>query len=120
MMGVSRRQLLPWILKMYCWVGMVGAVLLLLEVGMEWFTFGGMSFERWLFGGVAAVLLSMTGLLWAGWRWAIWYNALIGVLLIMLTIWSLVEIRTADWSFVTALLTFPYWIKLFEIRRSWR
>lgn len=118
---VRRRQLMPVLLKVYCLLFIVVSVLLVLVAALDlnWRIYKDYSF---LIGAaiIALVFTSMAASLWFEWKWAIWYNLVLGGIYFLNALAACIFWGTVDLLFWGAMLTFPYWVLLLKIRHPWQ
>jgi hypothetical protein len=123
---VRRRSLLPVLLKVYIWIGMVlGGLLFLIASFLMPIRFLG-GFRRWEVAvglGLeilwAAIIFSMTALLWFERKWAIRYNWVGGVSYVVSLFFVLFSGQVRIPVYIVAVMTIPYWIMLYKIQYKW-
>lgn len=130
---VRRRQLLSTVLKVYLWIGMMGAVMLALwwtfEMGSQMFRLYeiGRLRKGWLFEVVSytvvmlpiCYLFLMTFLVWKEVKWAIKFNILAASLFLVFMVIGLSEDYLNLTNALTIIVIVPYFILLFRIQKKW-
>lgn len=61
----------------------------------------------------------MTALLWFEVKWAIRFNMGVGVLFLFWAVGAFFMLGNPTLIFFGCMLTFPYWVKLYQIRHRW-
>jgi hypothetical protein len=128
---VRRRDIMPVWLKIYAWVWMImGGVTFIQGIPKTYATIkawlGAAAIEPNVFSTLFTSVISGTILffmgfsLWMEYKWAIWFNWTIAILLTGFTMFM--AIRYGFYDALTApsfWICIPFWIMLFKIHKDW-
>lgn len=123
---VRRRQLLPVLLKVYIWFGMVSAGIMLLA-GL--FTLASVLFIQGAGWAAASLVMfiipfsfwvfSMVAVLWFEKKWGIRYNYILGGIWLLLLIIAAISNGINFIQLLGGILSLPYWYLLYKIQSRW-